>query len=79
MLQLMKILLFLQLYMCSSHPTTKNHYNYNTICNEVTEMSLVLHCFVVDTSQDTLCVTSGDTKEGEEQSVQQSLLFISCY
>ena len=47
-------------------------------CNEVTEMSLMLR-FVVDTSQDALRVTSGDTKEGEERSVQQSLLFTSCY
>ena len=43
------------------------------------EMSLVLRCFIVDTSQDALCVTSGATKEGEERSVQQSLLFTSCY
>ena len=27
----------------------------------------MLHCFVVDTSQDALRVTSGDTREGEEQ------------
>ena len=60
-----------------SHNKEPLQLQYN--CNEVTEMSLVLHCFVVDTSQDALRVTSGDIKEGEERSVQQSLLFISCY
>ena len=60
-----------------SHNKEPLQLQYN--CNEVTEMSLVLRCFVVDTSQDALRVTSGNTKEGEEQSVQQSLLFTSCY
>ena len=58
-----------------SHNKEPLQLQYN--CNEVTEMSLVLRCFILDTSQDALCVTSGDTKEGEEQRVQQS--FTSCY
>ena len=51
-----------------SHNKEPLQLQYN--CNKVTEMSLVLRCFVVDTSQDALRVTSGKTKEGEEQNVQ---------
>ena len=60
-----------------SHNKEPLQLQYN--CNEVTAMSLVLCCFVVGTSKDALRVTSGDTKEGEERSIQQSLLFTSCY
>ena len=78
MLQLMKIFYFTAVRVFKpSHNKEPLQLQYN--CNEVTEMSLVLRCFVVDTSQDTLCVTTGDTKEGKERSVQQSLLFTSCY
>ena len=51
-----------------SHNKEPLQLQYN--CNEVTEMSLVLRCFVVNTNQDALRVTSGDTREGEEQSAQ---------
>ena len=79
MLQLIKILLFLQLHVHVFKPSHNKEPLQQYNCNEVTEMSLMLHCFVVDTSQDALRVTSGNTKEGEERSVQQSLLFTSCY
>ena len=78
MLQLMKTSIFTAVHVFKpSHNKVPLQLQYN--CNEVTEMSLVLRCFIVDTSQDALRVTSGNTKEGEEWSVQQSLLFTSCY